>query len=105
MFSPIPEATERVASDVIGAAIEVHRHLGPGFLERIYQDALCVELRARGIAFERERAIFVRYKGVPIPGQRLDLIVANAVIVELKASARPNEAYEARVSRICGRRN
>ena len=54
------------------AAIEVHRALGPGFLERIYQEALCIELQLRGMSFERERPILVHYRGVPIPGQRID---------------------------------
>ena len=84
-FEPIPAATEQIATEVIGAAIEVHRQLGPGFLERIYQEALSLELDARHVAFERERAIAVHYKGVAIPGQRIDLIVANCVVVELKA--------------------
>src|SRR5688572_29613996 len=87
-YPPIPAETEHIATEIIGAAIEVHRHLGPGFLERIYQEALCLELDARGLAFERERAVVVRYRGTPIPGQRIDLIVANRVLVELKAAAR-----------------
>ncbi len=51
--------TEAAAKAAIGAAIEVHRHLGPGFLERIYADALCIELAARGVPFERERTVAV----------------------------------------------
>jgi GxxExxY protein len=64
----------------------VHRHLGPGFLEKIHQEALCLELASRGIRFEREKPIAVAYKGVPIPGQRVDPVVAECVIVELKAT-------------------
>ena len=60
---------------VIGAAIEVHRHLGPGYLESTYHRALCIEFRLRGIPFEFERRIDVLYKGEPIHGQKLDLIV------------------------------
>jgi GxxExxY protein len=63
-FASIPVRAERVVTEIIGAAIEVHRHLGPGFLEKIYQEALCPELDARGIPFERERAISVHYRGV-----------------------------------------
>jgi GxxExxY protein len=87
-FTPVPAAAERVAAEIIGAAIEVHRALGPGFLERIYQEALCLELHARGMRFERERAITVEYRGVALPGQRIDLLVADLVVVELKASNR-----------------
>ena len=96
-FAPIPPDTNAVVTEVIGAAITVHRALGPGFLERIYQEALCLELHARGIPFERERSVFVRYRDVPIPGQRVDLIVADCTIVELKAAARIDALQEARV--------
>ena|SRR5688572_4877419 len=96
-FERIPPATEAVASEVIGAAIEVHRHLGPGFLERIYQEALALELHSRHIAFERERAIVVNYKGLSITGQRVDLIVANCIVVELKAASKIDLAHEAKL--------
>jgi GxxExxY protein len=97
MFEPIPPETEVVASHIIGAGIEVHRTLGPGFLEAIYQQALCLELDARGIRFERERAVAVHYRGHAIPGQRVDLIVENAVLVELKAATRTDPMLEAKV--------
>ena len=93
-FAPVPDETEAVAREVIGAAIEVHRHLGPGFLEKIYREALCIELHVRGIAFERERQITVRYKTVEIPGQRVDLVVDNRV-VELKAAAQLDDLHKA----------
>jgi GxxExxY protein len=79
---------ERVMRDVIGAAIAVHRTLGPGFLESIYRRAMCVELAARRLTFEVERPVAVEYRGVSIPGQRIDLIVEHKVIVELKAVTR-----------------
>jgi GxxExxY protein len=97
VFAPVPVATEHVATAVIGAAIEVHRHLGPGFLEKIYQEALCLELDARGLPFERERAVVVHYRGIPIPGQRIDLIVSGCVLVELKAASRIDIAHEAKM--------
>ena len=71
---------------IIGAAIEVHRALGPGLLESAYQGCLCQELDVRGVRFERERPLPVEYKGVRLEcGYRLDLLVANAVVVEVKS--------------------
>ena len=96
-FEPIPPHVERAAKETIGAAIEVHRVLGPGFLERIYQEALCIELKLRGISFERERPILVHYRGVEIPGQRIDLIVNTCLVVELKAASRFEAAHHGQV--------
>jgi len=78
-------ATDRVAREVIGAALEVHRTLGPGFLESVYEEAMCVELNLRSIPFERQRAISVAYKGHAVGEGRVDLLVREVVIVELKA--------------------
>jgi len=77
--------TDALAREVIGAAIEVHRHLGPGFLEKVYEEALCVELRLRKIPFERQRPAKVEYKGEYVGEGQLDLLVAERLIVELKA--------------------
>ena len=75
----------RVSGEVIGAAIEVHRALGPGFLESIYEEAMCDELQLRRLPFARQVAIAIPYKGRIIAEQRLDLLVADRLIVELKA--------------------
>ena len=96
-FAALEQSIEHVGTAIIGAAIEVHRQLGPGFLERIYQEALCLELHARGINFERERSVLVMYRGVGIPGQRIDLVVENCVIVELKAARGIDPSIEAKV--------
>lgn len=82
---------------IIAAAIEVHRILGPGLLEAIYQEALCHEFGLRGIAFEREKEIEVTYKGHRIQGQRLDLVVQGEVVVEIKAQTRPHEHFVAQL--------
>lgn len=76
---------DELAHAVIGAAIEVHRVLGPGFLEEVYEQALCVELRRRGIPFERQKATKVEYKGEYVGEGRLDLLVDDRLVVELKA--------------------
>jgi GxxExxY protein len=71
---------------IIGAAIEVHRALGPGLLESAYEECLCKELALRRIPFERQRSLPVQYKGVHLDcGYRLDLLVADTVVVEIKA--------------------
>ncbi len=76
---------DQLAHSIIGAAIEVHRNLGPGFLESLYEESLCIELRLRGIVFERQKVISVAYKGYTVGESRLDLLVNQCLIVELKA--------------------
>ena len=73
--------TERI----IGCAIEVHRHLGPGLLESVYESALCIELRARSLPFKRQVGLPLYYKGELISEHRPDLIVDDEVIVEIKS--------------------
>ena len=82
---------------VIGSAITVHRALGPGFLESIYRQAMCLELDARRMTYERERPIRVRYRDVPLSGQRLDLLVDQLVVVELKAVSRVEDIHRAQL--------
>jgi GxxExxY protein len=86
-YAPIPNEDEQLAHEVIGAAIEGHRVLGPGFLEKIYERAFCHELQLRGVAFEAQKDILVPYKIILIAGQQLDLLVRGRIIVELKAVA------------------
>jgi GxxExxY protein len=76
---------EECAFKVIGAAIEVHRALGPGFLEAVYEEALCYELELRNIVFLRQHSIAVQYKGRLIGEGRIDILVENCLVVELKA--------------------
>ncbi|MHB0856405.1 MAG: GxxExxY protein [Anaerolineae bacterium] len=76
----------RITEQVIGAAIEVHRTLGPGLLESVYEQCLCRELDLRDIPFRRQFPVPVQYKGVNLDcGYRLDLLVAEKVLVEIKA--------------------
>ena len=77
---------QQITGEIIGAAIEVHRELGPGLLESSYEICLARELELRGISFEFELPLPLEYKGVRLDcGYRLDLLVAGAVIVEVKS--------------------
>ena len=76
---------EDITGRIIGAAIDVHRELGPGFLESVYEAALVVELRHGGIPFVRQLAIPIVYRGVEVGLHRLDLFVDDQIVVELKA--------------------
>ena len=74
-----------LSGQTIGAAIEVHRVLGPGLLESVYEEAMCIELALRGVAFARQLAIDVEYKRRRVGEARLDLVVEGKLIVELKS--------------------
>ncbi len=81
-----PDAViDALAREVIGAAIEVHKVLGPGYLESVYEAALAVELTLRNIPFVRQEAIAVDYKGHAVGEGRLDLLIGGRLVVELKA--------------------
>jgi GxxExxY protein len=76
----------QVTREVIGAAIEVHRQLGPGLLESSYRECLCRELVLRSIPFEREKPLPLEYKGIHLGcGYRIDILVAQCVVVEVKS--------------------
>src|SRR5688500_11742611 len=82
---PVPADVEKVAKVCVDCGMHVHRELGPGFKEVIYERAFCLELDARGVPFETEKPILVRYKSWEIPGQKVDLLVAGVVLIEIKA--------------------
>ena len=97
--APVKEsaALKQLTERIIGCAIEVHRQLGPGLLEQTYEAALCIELQNAGVAFVRQPIFPVIYKGQPIGEYRLDLIVADAVVVEIKSVERFDPIFEAQV--------
>jgi GxxExxY protein len=97
VHSDLPVDVEDVLTRTIGACIEVHRQLGPGFLESIYHRAVCIELCERGMAFEEEKAVNIRYKGYLLHGQRLDLIVESRVVLEIKAVSQLHEIHGGQV--------
>lgn len=77
----------KISGVVVDAAMEVHREMGPGLFEKIYEEALERELKARGLSVERQLAVYVSYKGEPIHEEayRIDLFVGGEIVVELKA--------------------
>ena len=76
---------EELSKKIIGAAIEVHRALGPGFLESIYEEALKVEFAEHGLHYDAQKEIQIKYLGVEVGLHRLDLLIEKQIIVELKA--------------------
>ncbi|PYS33813.1 MAG: GxxExxY protein, partial [Acidobacteria bacterium] len=75
-----------LSSSIIGAAIEVHRELGPGLLESAYERCFARELSLRGIAFQQQKSLPVHYKGTQLDcGYRLDFLIADTIVVEVKA--------------------
>ena len=87
-----------LTGQIIGAAIEVHRALGPGLLESAYQACLARELSLRDVSFEREKPLPVEYKGLQLDcGYRLDLLVEDRVVLELKAVGRLLPVHEAQL--------
>jgi GxxExxY protein len=89
---------EELTKEIIGAAIEVHKAIGPGLLESVYQECMCHELNLRHLHFRREVEVPVVYKGVGLDcGYRLDLIVEETVILELKSTDRIIPVHEAQL--------
>ena len=83
---------------IIGSAIEVHKHLGPGLLESAYEECLCHELKLQGQNIERQKALPLEYKGINLDcGYRMDIVIENKVIVELKCVERILPVHEAQL--------
>lgn len=90
------QEVNKTTEAIIGAAIEVHKHLGPGLLESAYEECLCHELSLRNIAFKRQVPLPVVYKGAKLDcGYRIDLLVNDEVVVELKAVESISPIHEA----------
>jgi len=88
----------KISEQIIGAAIDVHRVLGPGLLESAYEQCLCRELRLRKISFERQKPLPVEYKGTKLDcGYRLDLLVEEQVVVEIKTVTSIEPVHEAQL--------
>ncbi len=85
MKAELGERVDGLAREVVDAALEVHRCLGPGFLESVYEEALAMELGLRCVPFERQVKVAISYKGEEVGRGQLDLLVADELVVELKA--------------------
>lgn len=95
-FESTPELDD-LAYRVIGAAIEVHRHLGPGFSEAVYEEALAIEFQLRGIPFSRQCVLAVRYKDREVGEGRADFVVGQTLVVEIKAVQALSDVHTAQV--------
>jgi GxxExxY protein len=95
--SPLTAQTEDLIHRIIGACIAVHRVLGPGLLEASYSRALCIELDASRICYECEKPYPVRYRGQLVCMHRVDLVIANEVVVEVKSVEALNRIFHAQI--------
>jgi len=95
--SPLDEQTEKYVKETIDCGYAVHKALGPGFLEPTYKNAFCLELSEQKIPFECEKTVTVRYRDRPVATHRLDLVVRNCIVVELKAVKMLKPVHEAQV--------
>ena len=90
--------TNKITGEIIGAAIEVHKALGPGLLESAYEECLCHELNLKGISFKRQQSLPIEYKGVKLDcGYRVDLIIEALILIELKSIEKLLPIHEAQV--------
>jgi GxxExxY protein len=86
-------AFEPISGEILGAAVEVHRLLGPGYQESVYEAALCIELGLRGIPHVRQHEIVLHYKDREVGRHRLDLIAGGEIVLEVKAVSEVNDVH------------
>ena len=97
-YPPVSDAEERIAKQIVASAFAVHKALGPGLLENIYEVCFCHELRKRSVAFRRQVAVPIVYDGIKFDeGLRLDVLVEELVICELKAAESANPVFVAQL--------
>jgi GxxExxY protein len=82
---------------IINACISVHKELGPGFLENIYHNALLIEMKKQGIVFESEKEVIISYDGSPVGVHKIDLVIENEIVLELKTVDELNKKHYAQV--------
>lgn len=91
------EKLNKITERIIGCCIEVHKNLGPGLLESIYEKALCYEFQLNDIEYKKQLTIPIIYKGVNLGEQRIDILVKDKIIIELKAVDRIDPVFEAQL--------
>ena len=91
------EELNKLSQKIIGCAIEVHRRLGPGLLESIYEKALCIELAFAGLKFERQKILSIKYRGKPLGEFKIDILVEKTIVLELKAVDRYDPVFKAQL--------
>ena len=97
-YEPIPVETENVARSVVDCALTVHKALGPGLLESVYEACLCHELKKRGVPFKAQVVLPVTYDGMRLEtGLRLDVLVSDSIIVEIKAVETMHPLFDAQL--------
>jgi GxxExxY protein len=97
-FNPIPESLERVGKLIVDSAYTVHKNLGPGLLEKVYEVCFCHELAKRGLKYQRQVEIPITYDNIVFEeGLRLDVFVEDSVVCELKAIETVNPVWEAQI--------
>lgn len=98
MYKDLSQQEEYLAAQIVDIAIAIHKKLGPGLLESVYEKVFCYELEKRGIAYSRQKEVPIIYEGLTIDdGLRLDLLVDTLVIVELKAQENYHPVWEAQL--------
>jgi GxxExxY protein len=88
------EEIDILSNRIIGLAINVHKQLGPGFVEKIYEKALSYEFKKHGITFIQQKVIRVKYEGIELGNQRIDFLIEGEVILEIKSASQIIEIYQ-----------
>ena len=97
-FSKISEDLNKISYTIIGLAIEVHKHLGPGLLESAYQECLYFEIKNEGLIVEKEKSLPIIYKGLKLEqGYRIDLLIENKLVIELKTVENFTQVHYAQI--------
>jgi GxxExxY protein len=98
MFQPLSVKEEQLAKEIVNIAFRIHKELGPGLLESVYEKCYCFELNRRSILFDRQKQVPIFYNTLKIDeGLRLDLIIENLIIIELKAQENYHPVWEAQL--------